>query len=194
MIVLQFNINNKKGASLLEIVATITITSIALLMIYNILFYNIHQNGVNQEKMMNANIANGALSYIIHQDFTLIDNHLHASVENYGLIDENSCNTLFSDDVQKCMAILSPVVNNKEYHSNNLYIYIIPYNDPIALEELKQSPPPQAPEIFINYLESIDTSQYDITKINHNAISIIVIVESSINPRYDFLLEGVTTK
>jgi len=194
VIAVQKMIISKKGASLIEIVATITITSIALMMIYNILSFNIRQNGVNHERIMNANIANGTLSYVISKDFSIIDAYLDENYENYALIDENSCNILFSDDLETCIAVFSPIINNKEYHSNNLYIYILPFNDPIAINELKLTPPPNAPDIFLTYLEDLDTSQFDQTKVNHNAIRVIVIVESSISARYDFLLKGVTTR
>ncbi|QVK19180.1 hypothetical protein KHQ81_05630 [Mycoplasmatota bacterium] len=191
---MQKKIINKNGASLIEIVATITIVSIALIMIYNILSYNIRQNGINHERIMNANIANGTLSYIINKDFSIIENHLKSNTDHYAIIDENSCNALFSDDLETCMAVLSPVINSKEYHSDNLYIYLLPFNDPIAINELKSTPPPNAPQVLIDYLDNLDTSQFTEANVNHNAIRVIVITESSINSKYDFLLKGVTTK
>lgn len=191
---MQKIIINKNGASLIEIVATITIVSIALIMIYNILSYNIRQNGVNHERIMNANIANGTLSYIINKDFSIVENYLKSNTDYYAIIDENSCNALFSDDLETCIAVLSPVINSKEYHAENLYIYVLPFNDPTAINELKLNPPPNSPDVFINYLENLDDSQFTDANVNHNAIRVIVIVESSINSKYDFLLKGVTTK
>ena len=61
--------NNKKGASLVEIIATISLTSIALILIYHIFSYNIRLNSINREQTLNANIANGIINYLSSQDF-----------------------------------------------------------------------------------------------------------------------------
>ncbi len=190
---MQNVLNNKKGVSLIEIVATITITSIALLMIYNVLSFNIRQNGINQERSINANIANGALSYVINKDFTTIQTYLDSNTDPYATIDANSCNTLFSDDVNICQFVLSPTIVNRTYNTNNLFIYLMPFNDLNALTELRNNPPEQAPDVFINYLNNLDTSQFELDRINNNVVRVIVIVKSSINSQYDYLLSGVIT-
>ena len=192
---MQNVLNNKKGVSLIEIVATITITSIALLMIYNVLSFNIRQNWINQERSINANIANGALSYVINKDFTEIDNYLEENTQKYAKIDVNNCNTLFSDDSSTCQIVLSPTIINRTYDSDNLFIYIMPFNDVTALDSILNDPPP--PDVFLNYLQNLkDKTPFYLPSdahINNNALRVIVIVKSKINSQYDFLLSGVIT-
>lgn len=153
---------NKKGASLIEIIATITIVSIALLMIYSILANNIRQNGVNQEKSVNANVANSALSYTKGLDFKIISKYYSDyAVDNRAVINVDNCRILsqdnenFNEDL--CKSVLYPLINNKQFNASNLNIYLTPSNS------------------------------------SENIIQVTVIVNSSINERHDFSLEGVIT-
>ncbi len=191
----KFKLNNK-GASLIEIIATITIASIALLMIYRILANNIRQNEVNQEKSVNANVANSALSYIKGLDFFVIKNYYEDyAIENHAIIDSSKCSTLLQENQdfneELCNLVLNPIINNKHFNESNLRIYIVPYNDPDKLSSLKSLF--FEDEILEKYFGNLDISNYTPSNTNNNIIRVIVVVNSSINNRYDFLLEGVIT-
>lgn len=186
---------NKKGASLLEVVATITIISISILFIFNILSFNIRQNAISQERTINANISNAALNYIKNQSFedfkTFLDN---SNLGHYAIINEKSCdnNNLFENDVNICNNTLSPTINNKTYNSLNFNIYLLPYNDYLKLSELRDTPPDVFPPVLNKYIENIDMTVNN-EKINDDVIRVIVIVDSNIGENYDYLLEGVIT-
>ncbi len=172
-------IKNKRGASLIEVIAAITIASTVLIMIYNIFSFNIRQNQLNRERIMNANIASGIINYFIGQDFAEINSYL--GEENYVIIDSNNCHELFSDN---CISVLSPLINNKQYSSDNLYVYILPYHGPNELNKLKRK---SDIEDFIENADSL------VTPPQEDILSVIVVVESSISSRYDFILRGVIT-
>lgn len=181
-------LKNNKGASLIEIIATITITSIALIMIYNIFSYNINHNKVNREQTINANIAYGILNYFSSQDYPIFQSHLGDN--EYVKIDVNTCEEIFlnENEITNCKVILSPLINNKQYTSDNLYVYLLPYYGPQELKNINK----KNSEDILTYIKNIDSSNYSFT--NDNTLMIIVVVESSLNKRYDYILGGVITK
>jgi len=180
-------LKNNKGASLIEIVASITITSIALILIYNIFSFNIRQNKINREQTINANIANGVLNYFSSQDFSIFRNHL--GEYKYVKIDVNTCKLLYTNEneVNNCEVILSPLINNKQYNNEDLYVYLLPYYGPEGFNDIANISSDELLEYIIN-----DDFQYDY--VNHNTLTVIIIVESSLNNRYHYILRGVITK
>ena len=184
--------SSKSGASLLEILATVTLISICILLIYNILHFNVRHNLINQEKSIHANIANAALNYIKSNDFDLIRDYLDSENNGYyAIVNLNDCNTLFVEDEELCRAVLGPTINNKVFDHSNLNIYLLPYNDRGKLDALKHNPISWFPELLRLHINGIDTTQMTYT--NRNVIRVIVIVDSNIGSLYDFLLEGVIT-
>lgn len=174
---------NKKGVTLIEIVATITITSIALLLIYNILNYNVRQNAINRERTVNVNIANGIYNYLDSIDYTQLHDLLG---ENKSfLLSVENCKTdyshLFSCD------IFEPTINNKKYSQDNLYVYLFPYYSPNVFSYIKTK---NLNEI-LDYYDNINPSEYPS---NQDVLTVIVVVKSAIHPRYDVILRGVVTR
>lgn len=180
--------NNQKGASLVEIIATISLTSIVLILIYQIFSHNIRLNSINREQTINANIANGIINYISSQDFETFNSYLGEN--KYVKIDADTCTILFTDEneINNCNIVFSPLIINKQYTSDNLYAFIFPYYGPEGFKDLEGK---KTKEI-LSYLNNLDNYNYDYK--NDNTLTVLVVVESSLNSRYDYLLWGVITK
>ncbi|MDF2698527.1 MAG: hypothetical protein K0Q49_83 [Haloplasmataceae bacterium] len=187
-------IKNKHGASLIEIVATVAIVAISLTMIFSVLDFSVRQNGVNQDKSININVANGVLNYIRNTDYDLLNTYLYpeeTATYGYVLISDLRCNDIYSYDQNICSITLAPTINNRKYNHDNLKVFLLPFNDFTTLNDLKATPPVEFPQILINHLGSINTESGGSG--TRNIIRIVVIVESSINSKHDILLEGVIT-
>jgi hypothetical protein len=182
---MQNFLNDKKGASLVEIIATITITSIVLILIYNIFAFNIQQNKLNHEQTLHANIANGVYNFLDSQDYTVINTYL--TDKTYAEIDYHTCMILFADETD-CQNIFLPLINNFQYDDDNLYAFIIPYYGPEFIDGLSNK---SALEIK-DFLDDLTKSSEDIT--NNSTLTVVIIVESAYQPRYDLILKGVITK
>ncbi|NLG82283.1 MAG: hypothetical protein GX490_07205 [Bacilli bacterium] len=195
---------SKVGASLLEIIAAVAISSTALLLIYNVLSYNVRQNGINHDKVRNTNVAYGALNYLINYDYSKLEDYLEANSSNmYIKVTGANCGTIYFPDNKTCLGVFNPTLNNKSYTNDDIIVFIFPHRHKIAITKLreyiiipdnfKDKTVPLVLEEFIN--DELSTAIYDTPNLSDiKVFSIIVYVKSGINHKYDVCLHGVITR
>jgi type II secretory pathway pseudopilin PulG len=190
---------NNHGASLIEIVAMLAISSIIFVTISSLLRQNIRQNAITQEKTVNANVATATLNYLQTLDYDLIYDLVYPTDDKsndaiaYTMIDLNFCNNDYFNahetDQEICRTSLSPTVNSKTYE---LKILVLPYNRYEIIEnvyeqgfvEITSTP------VLYQYLEDLK-EQTSSVQPNDSLLRVAIVIESTINNHFDYLLEGV---
>lgn len=195
---------SKIGASLLEVIAAVAIASTALLLVYNVLNYNVRQNGINHDKVRNTNVAYGALNYLTNYDFATLEEYLIDNTPNmYIRITGASCSTAYFPDTQTCLGVLNPTLSNKSYTNDDIIIFIFPYRHTLAITNLREyiinpdnyrdKTVPPVLENFIN-IERENANDYTTDYSEINVYSVLVYVKSGISHKYDICLHGVITR
>jgi hypothetical protein len=190
---------NNHGASIMEIVAMLAISSIIFVTVSNLLRQNIRQNAITQEKTVNANVANATLNYLQTLDYDLFYSLVYSTGDKsneavaYTMIDQNFCNNDYFNarptDQEICRASLSPTVNSKTYE---LKILVLPYNRFEIIENVYEEGDVRITSVPVlyQYLEKLKDQESTVQP-NDSILRVAIAVESTINNHFDYLLEGV---
>lgn len=109
---------NNKGFSLVEAIGAMVILSIVILVAANMISGSAIQSEITRERVNDSTVSRGVANYISSFDFDDLDSALST---DYAHINENNCTTYFSN---ACTNILSPILNNYQYTSEDLFVVI----------------------------------------------------------------------
>jgi hypothetical protein len=202
---------NNRGVSLVEILGILALSSIIFVSISSLLRFNVRQNAIAQEKLVNYAVADGVLNYVQSIEYKKIYTDVYGEnpaftpgLVAYTVFDKDTCANFYNSNsevlrLENCQFSLSPEINNIKYEKR-LKVVIVPFyrytviqniiEDEFFLREIADS------EKILNYLYDISkdyTNDPNIDPEKENILRVIVLVESNINDHYDFLLEGVIT-
>lgn len=181
---------NNSGVSLLELIAAITIISFSGLVVFQMLKNNYMLTIKNREKAVLTNVAYGALNYMTSQDYEFLDSLL--GTENYLEIDADDCSSINFNGEEVCSFILAPKINNIQYTSDDIKVYLIPYNDTLAYQALQNNPPTEFSKSLVDYIKNIEIDDSS-PELNNQVIRIIVVVKSKSGLFDEIIYEDVVT-
>lgn len=204
-------LNNHKGFTLVEILASLTIFSLVAIPMMGFFVQASKYTTGGQNKTIAMNVARNVLTYIEKQDFsafsTYLDDEINSS--NYFLeINYDDCNDpilgdlLFNNrkilikkpglpDEEKdiCLAVLKPIINGDDSFKDKIKVYMIKYDHPDLSDHIVSLKNYTSSEKFKNTLTSIDPSNIP-TNIANHLIRVYVVVHWDAN-QPDIVLEGV---
>lgn len=123
-------LRNKKGFSIIELLAIIFISSAIVWPLTVTLVGNITINNRLQHYRSATSIADGALYGIDKLDFLDIQAEVDASLNYYIVLDESTCTTLLDSTADQllCDQIFATIWSNVSLTSDTFKIYIYDYN------------------------------------------------------------------
>jgi prepilin-type N-terminal cleavage/methylation domain-containing protein len=189
-----FVIHHPKGFTLIEVLLSITILSAVAIGMFSFFTNAMKYTTYNQGKTVAINIARGVLAYMERLDFTAlkqyVDNEIHNTNKPFAQLDASSCNLPLFGDKHVCEAILRPTINNVTYDETRIHVFLVPYNDSEAWDQLQKSPPEEFPASLKKRIseESIKNSD---PKLQNYLLKIYVIVRWGDRVDDSEWLEGV---
>ncbi|MGD6774335.1 type IV pilus modification PilV family protein [Sutcliffiella horikoshii] len=152
----------QQGFTLLEVLLSLTILSVVVIGLMSFFHNSYNYVNENEDKAIATQIARNVMNYVEKQNYNKFEGYLSHEVdtsEDVHIIplDKTYCDkkvtikknndTLTSestsddivlfDNVDRCLSILNPVINNEAYSDNAaISIYLMKYNDPETLSSL----------------------------------------------------------
>jgi prepilin-type N-terminal cleavage/methylation domain-containing protein len=172
-------IHRANGFTLLEVLLSITILSTVAIGMFYFFTNAMKYTTYNQGKTVAINIARGVLAYMERLDFATlkqyVDNEIHHSDKPFVQLDASYCNLQLFDNEQVCEAILRPTINNVTYDETRIHVFLIPYNDKKAWDELQTTPPEEFPASLKKKIRNENIANLD-TDLQNYLLKIYVIV------------------
>lgn len=154
--------NEQKGFTLLEVLLSLTILSVVVIGLMSFFHNSYNYVNENEDKSIATQIARNVMNYMEKQNYNKFEGYLSHEIDTNEEVhiiplDKTYCDkkvtikknndTLTSestsddivlfDNVDRCLSILNPVINNEAYSDNAaISIYLMKYNDPETLSSL----------------------------------------------------------
>ncbi len=109
---------NNRGFSLVEAVGAMLILSVVVLLAANMINSSAIQSEITKERVNDSTVSRGVANYISSFTFDDVDSRL---TTEYVHIDRNNCSTYLSSS---CTQILSPILNNYSYTTEDLFVIL----------------------------------------------------------------------
>lgn len=154
--------NEQKGFTLLEVLLSLTILSVVVIGLMSFFHNSYNYVNENEDKSIATQIARNVMNYMEKQNYNKFEGYLSYEVDtnedvhiiplekaycdkkvtikknNATLTSESTSDDIvLFDNVERCLSILDPVINNQTYSANaTISIYLMKYNDPDTLSSL----------------------------------------------------------
>ncbi|WP_010195872.1 type IV pilus modification PilV family protein [Bacillus sp. m3-13] len=216
----------QKGFTLLEVLLSLTILSVVVIGLMSFFHNSYNYVNENEDKAIATQIARNVMNYVEKQNYNKLEGYLSYeadSNENVHIISLNkvycdkkvtikknndtpasestSDDIILFDNVDRCLSILNPVINNEVYSANaTISIYLMKYNDFETLSSLSnlisqdalsiRNLPSSIKDLIIhdheNFGNLLQTNEY----IREHLLKVYVVLEWK-DQRDDVVIQGV---
>lgn len=189
---------NHRGASLIEILAVLAISSLILITVSTILNQNVRYNAIYQEKMINSQVSYSVIKYLNTLDYEDLKSYLENPNIPYKILTYKDCPRLanYHPNYQAiCDNSLNPTILDLQY-GERIKILLLPYHQTNVINNLLATNDPSitAHPKLVAYLKKIneETEDGSVGLEHENTLRVIVVITSKINANFDYILEGVS--
>ncbi|WP_185806927.1 type IV pilus modification PilV family protein [Bacillus salinus] len=210
---LKSKISEQNGATLLEVLISFAILSILLLSSMNFFLQSYKYTTQNKDKTTAVYLAQNVMNYMQKQSFMKMEGYVTYQLTknpNKPLVELSMslCNSpvtvspinplnhnervsdvdnvFLFDDTARCQAVLTPIINNKQYTNDDIKIYIMPSVEQSDLDDLLNTSP-NLPSLLKENLEA----NQNVTNLSfRTSLLHVFILINSENRNKAVLLEG----
>ncbi|RSK28029.1 hypothetical protein EJF36_14715 [Bacillus sp. HMF5848] len=212
-VMLKSKISEQNGATLLEVLISFAILSILLLSSMNFFLQSYKYTTQNKDKTTAVYLAQNVMNYMQKQSFMKMEGYVTYQLTknpNKPLVELSMslCNSpvtvspinplnhnervsdvdnvFLFDDTARCQAVLTPIINNKQYTNDDIKIYIMPSVEQSDLDDLLNTSP-NLPSLLKENLEA----NQNVTNLSfRTSLLHVFILINSENRNKAVLLEG----